>query len=63
MMARMAGKEVKIEVNTTLQLDAEGRVVHHQDSWEGRSSMPRFFRAMGGSMTNLLLRATGANRK
>lgn len=62
-MARLAGQEVKIEVNTTLQLDEQGRVVHHQDTWEGRSTMPRFLRAFGGSMTNLLLRATGANRK
>ena len=62
-MARLAGKTVAIEVVSTLQLDDQGRIQLHQDTWQDRSSMPRFLRGMGGSFTNLMLRMTGVSRK
>lgn len=63
MMARLAGNTVAIEVVSTLQLDEQNRIVHHQDTWQDRGSMPRFLRSMGGSLTNLILRMTGVARK
>lgn len=63
MIARLAGNTVAIEVVSTLQMDDQGRITHHQDTWQDRGSMPRFLRSMGGSFTNLMLRMTGVSRK
>lgn len=63
MMSKLAGNTVAMEVVTTLHLDDQGRILLHQDAWQDRSSMPRFLRSMGGSLTNLVLRMSGVARK
>lgn len=58
-LAWLTGKQVTLPVTTTLQLGADGKVLEHQDEWEGKGTAPLFMRKLNGGFTNLMLKVTG----
>lgn len=53
----VASKDIKIECDTTITIDAEGKITDHMDKWRSRWANFGFLKRIGGSATSALMKA------
>jgi hypothetical protein len=50
-------RDIKIECDTTITIDAEGKVAEHWDKWRHRPANLGILKRIGGSITSALMKA------
>jgi hypothetical protein len=49
-------KDIKIECDTTITIDAEGKIAEHWDKWRKRPANLGILKRIGGSVTSALMK-------